>query len=407
MNAQKQPVRASMLSFPLGPIGLIRRKCACGGSPGLDGECAACRKQRLQRKAAGQTETIDVPPSVHEVLRSPGQPLDVATRAFFEPRFGHDFSAVRIHTDAKAAESAQAVNALAYTVGQDVVFGAGQHAPEANVGRRLMAHELTHVVQQAQAIAFPSRLQRSNGDGEEVDEREVEARQAEETTTAEPTGSEITPTSVRTVRLLPALELPNLRVTGVGQAEPTMYLRGTSGGLFDLRPYTGNLALDFPLAALEALGIPILSYFHFHYGRAAALRGMRFRNVYGLSGGTSFIRNAIFYGYIQAENVDLYGAPSSYSDHYDLLPSVGIHASPMDIGTMIHVDYFNNPLPDRPNNPTIILSLVAPFDQNPLEAISNLGGAIYYTLTGQLYSLPNVTHNYPEFWRRPEEQVGR
>ena len=90
----------------------------------------------------------DVPPIVHEVLRSPGQPLDAATRAFMEPRFGHDFSRVRVHTDTKAAESARAVSALAYTVGRDVVFGAEQYAPGTSVGQRLMAHELTHVVQQ-------------------------------------------------------------------------------------------------------------------------------------------------------------------------------------------------------------------------------------------------------------------
>ncbi len=89
-----------------------------------------------------------MPPIVHEVLRSPGQPLDEATRAFMEPRFGHDLSRVRVHTNAKAAESARAVNALAYTVGRDVVFGSGQFAPGTVAGQRLLAHELTHVVQQ-------------------------------------------------------------------------------------------------------------------------------------------------------------------------------------------------------------------------------------------------------------------
>ena len=69
------------------------------------------------------------PSIIHDVLRAPGQPLDATTRAFMEPRFGHDFSRVRVHSDAKAAESARAVNALAYTVGQDVVFGVGQYAP--------------------------------------------------------------------------------------------------------------------------------------------------------------------------------------------------------------------------------------------------------------------------------------
>ncbi len=100
---------------------------------------------------------------VHEALRSPGRGLDPSTRAFMESRFGHDFGRVRVHTDAKAAESAQAVNALAYTLGRDVVFGEGAYAPGTARGRRLLAHELAHVVQQPQAgrqaplgIAAPS-----------------------------------------------------------------------------------------------------------------------------------------------------------------------------------------------------------------------------------------------------------
>jgi len=93
-----------------------------------------------------------VPPTVHDVLRAPGQPLDTGTRSFMEPRFGHDFSQVRVHTDARAAESARAVNALAYTVGKDVVFGKGHYMPGTSEGKRLLAHELTHVVQQKAPI---------------------------------------------------------------------------------------------------------------------------------------------------------------------------------------------------------------------------------------------------------------
>jgi len=102
----------------------------------------------LQRYSRGAAGPATAPPIVHEVLHSPGSPLDAATRAFFEPGFGHDFSRVRVHTDSKAAESARAVNAVAYTVGRDVVFGAGQYQPHAAGGRRLLGHELTHVVQQ-------------------------------------------------------------------------------------------------------------------------------------------------------------------------------------------------------------------------------------------------------------------
>ena len=89
-----------------------------------------------------------VPDIVHEVLRSSGQPLDPATRAFMEPRFGHDFSRVRVHCDAQAAESAQSVNALAYTVGHGRDLWAGPISPGTSAGRRLIAHELAHVVQQ-------------------------------------------------------------------------------------------------------------------------------------------------------------------------------------------------------------------------------------------------------------------
>lgn len=110
---------------------------------------APVRSGLLQRKAANEAEPSSVPPIVHEVLSSPGQPLDSETRTFMEPRFGHDFSRVRVHTDAKAAESARAVNAMAYTVGRDVVFGAGQYAPWTFNGRQLIAHELVHTLQQS------------------------------------------------------------------------------------------------------------------------------------------------------------------------------------------------------------------------------------------------------------------
>jgi hypothetical protein len=117
-------------------------------------ECAACREKRLEKEGSLQRAAVNsapansVPAIVHDVLSSLGQPLDAGTRAFMEPRFGHDFSQVRVHTDDKAVKSAQAVNALAYTVGRDVVFGAAQYVPGTMEGRRLLAHELTHVVQQ-------------------------------------------------------------------------------------------------------------------------------------------------------------------------------------------------------------------------------------------------------------------
>ncbi len=94
---------------------------------------------------------IEAPPLVGEVVQSAGQPLEPAARAFMEPRFGHDFSRVRIHSDAHAATSARNVGALAYTVGSHVVFGSGHYAPHSGAGLRLLAHELAHVVQQTGA----------------------------------------------------------------------------------------------------------------------------------------------------------------------------------------------------------------------------------------------------------------
>ena len=85
-------------------------------------------------------------------IKGGGRPLEESERAYFEPRFGADFSRVRVHTGAQAAESARAVNARAFTVGQDVVFGAGQYAQGASEGRRLMAHELTHVHQHQSSL---------------------------------------------------------------------------------------------------------------------------------------------------------------------------------------------------------------------------------------------------------------
>jgi hypothetical protein len=123
----------------------------------------------VQRRATGgEAGVVEAPPLVHDVLNSPGQPLDSATRAFFEPRFGHDFSRVRVHADERAEQSAQAVNAHAYTVGSNIVFGAGRFSPDTSEGRRLMAHELTHVMQQTESAATSRVVQRQPAGKTEV-----------------------------------------------------------------------------------------------------------------------------------------------------------------------------------------------------------------------------------------------
>lgn len=98
--------------------------------------------------AASQGNATSAPPIVHDALTSPGHALDSTTKAFFEPRIGRDFGDVRVHTDGIAAASARAVHAHAYTLGNHIIFNAGQYRPQTKQGQALLAHELTHVVQQ-------------------------------------------------------------------------------------------------------------------------------------------------------------------------------------------------------------------------------------------------------------------
>jgi outer membrane protein OmpA-like peptidoglycan-associated protein len=175
---------------------LLQRECSKCSSHSIDVEPDEDQKKRLnlQRRAANEAPPQEVPQIVHDVLRSPGEPLDRDARAFMEPRFGHDFSKVRVHKDAKAAESAKSVNALAYTVGQDVVFGAGQYAPGTSTGKRLLTHELVHAVQQGSR----GRLQNKLTVGEHNDMFEKEA---DKIASLVLDGQPFTPTDTRGFRL--------------------------------------------------------------------------------------------------------------------------------------------------------------------------------------------------------------
>lgn len=123
------------------------------------------KKEGIQAK-----ENVDASPAVSPSVengisssRGSGQPLPESTRAFFEPRFGADFSNVRIHNDSDAAKSAQSINARAFTIGRDVVFDAGQYAPETTQGKKLLGHELVHVAQQQPSNKTNIISQRTNG----------------------------------------------------------------------------------------------------------------------------------------------------------------------------------------------------------------------------------------------------
>jgi len=126
----------------------VQRKCSCGGEAGKDGECEDCRKKKQLQRKGSEPVSASAPSSVENVLQTSGSPLDRESRSFFESRFGVDFSKVRIHSGAQAAGSAADVAAKAYTVGHSIVFNSAQFSPQTQEGRRLLAHELTHVVQQ-------------------------------------------------------------------------------------------------------------------------------------------------------------------------------------------------------------------------------------------------------------------
>ena len=151
------------------------------GPASLQRKCAGCEEEEkpVQRQAgsAGDVDGGEAPSAVHDTLASPGAPLDAGTSAVMSERMGHDFSGVRIHTDAKADASAKAVNANAYTVGRDLVFAAGHYQPHAPSGQRLIAHELAHVVQQGAASA-PVALRRDGPTGPDAPLKEAKKEDA-------------------------------------------------------------------------------------------------------------------------------------------------------------------------------------------------------------------------------------
>ena len=151
-EADRVAERVMRMRVPAGPRGGQLDESAV-----VQRKCTECEKEEVQRKAQPLPEQAA---SEFSHAISGGRPLPDAERNFFESRFAHDFSQVRVHTDAQAAEAAQSVSALAYTKGSDVVFGAGEYRPDTEGGRKLMAHELAHVVQQRQQAVVSPVLQR-------------------------------------------------------------------------------------------------------------------------------------------------------------------------------------------------------------------------------------------------------
>lgn len=142
---------------------VMRMPLAISKIAGIDRECSTCELNENQKIEIGRTTSLassldasdQATNEINNIRSSGGSPLDTNTREFMESRFGYDFNSVKIHTDETASRSSNLVNALAYTVGNNIVFEQGQYQPNTVDGKRLLAHELTHVVQQSESHSLP------------------------------------------------------------------------------------------------------------------------------------------------------------------------------------------------------------------------------------------------------------
>jgi hypothetical protein len=185
--------------------------------------------ERALRSGPWVSSTVSpaAPAIVHKALNSHGQPIDAATRGFMEPLFGFDLSHVRVHTDAMSAQSALDIGALAYAAGRHVVFAPGQFQPASPEGKRLLAHELTHVVQQSSSgSSIPGQLAVSNPESA----HEHEAERHAESIAAGREARSIAPSTVGVSRVL-GIKWPS----GIRALDPTelSLLLGTYGASID------------------------------------------------------------------------------------------------------------------------------------------------------------------------------
>jgi hypothetical protein len=182
-------VAAEVLRMPAAPV-TTAPAVVPGAAPAVQRLCSEC-EEKLHRQAAENEEeeplqakvagagrpalTPQIASSIGTATTGGGQPLPAAVRSYFEPRFGHDFGPVRIHTGRDAAKSAQLLHAKAYTIGRHIVFGEGRYAPATDDGRSLLAHELTHTVQQADGRVLPAPELKEKGEDED-DESKIKRR---------------------------------------------------------------------------------------------------------------------------------------------------------------------------------------------------------------------------------------
>ena len=175
-SVQRRPAGVSQVGAT-SAVPFLQRKCGCSESSTEPcAECEAKSESPIARAATADAGATAVPPLVGDVVASSGEALDEGVRQWAEPRIGHDLRGVRVHTDARAAESARSIDALAYTVNRHVVFGERQYQPSTRTGRKLIAHELAHVAQQSSGVS-PSA---ASGIGPANHPTEVEAERTAE-----------------------------------------------------------------------------------------------------------------------------------------------------------------------------------------------------------------------------------
>jgi hypothetical protein len=210
---------------------VIQRKCECGG------KCDECNgkkpavgeaEKKIQRQGGDAAAPVPDEANTAIARKSEGTPLDAETRSFMESRFKRDFSDVRVHTDTEAAEAARSIKAQAFTTGRDVYFGAGQYTPGSDAGRKLLAHELTHVVQQSSSAVAPGAAKLVISTPGDSLEQEAD-RAAESITTGR---------SPEILTLTPAAQIH--RKEGDAEASPAV---PAGGAVFEIPPEKGKDAL--------------------------------------------------------------------------------------------------------------------------------------------------------------------
>src|SRR5437762_12608422 len=210
--------------------GLVLQRCGASGT-----HCACHSDRQLHRRGVSSSiqDRWGVPSALYEVIATAGQPLESSVRRDMEERFGRDFSTVRVHTETRAAESAAAVDARAYTVGEHVVFGAGNYSPRTSEGDHLLAHELTHVLQQQRGLR--SREALSVGAPDTAAEHEAE-RTADLMAVPDVSRAYFAPTRTAGLIQRQALSNADTDACNEGMADPDLAAQDGSSPVAGLEP---------------------------------------------------------------------------------------------------------------------------------------------------------------------------